>query len=89
MVVFLYITAGLYIAKVPATTYNGVNLSNRNASHPLSACRIYYSQITLQPAYEEEYILSNRAKKCVYRTILPNQYNNMTMLMHHININLQ
>ncbi len=58
------ISAGLHIAKIPATTYNGVNLCNAGASQPLSACRIYYSQITLRPAYEEEYILTNRAKKC-------------------------
>ena len=56
------LTAGLYLAKVPATTYNGINLSTSQASHPLPACRIYYSQITMQPALAEEYILSNRAK---------------------------
>lgn len=72
------LTAGLYLAKVPATTYNGINLSTSSASHPLPACRIYYSQITMQPALAEEYILSNRAKKCIYRTVLTNQYNNIT-----------
>jgi hypothetical protein len=72
------LTAGLYLAKPPATTYNGINLSTSAASHPLPACRIYYSQITMQPALAEEYILSNRAKKCIYRTVLTNQYNNIT-----------
>ena len=51
------ITAGLYLAKVPATSCNGVNLSSSSASHPLPACRIYYSQITLQPSKAEEYVL--------------------------------
>ena len=71
------ITAGLYLAKPPATSYNGINLSSSAASHPLPACRIYYSQITIQPALAEEYILNNRAKKCIYRTVLTNQYNNL------------
>ena len=73
-----FITAGLYLAKPPATSFNGINLANSAASHPLPACRIYYSQITLQPASAEEYVISNRAKKCIYRTILTNQYNNIT-----------
>ena len=72
------ITAGLYLAKVPATSYNGINLANSSASHPLPACRIYYSQITIQPDFAEEYILNSRAKKCIYRTSLTNQYNNIT-----------
>ena len=72
------ITAGLYLAKVPNTSYNGINLANAGASHPLPACRIYYSQIVIQPALAEEYILTNRAKKCIYRTVLTNQYNNIS-----------
>ena len=72
------ITAGLYLARPPATSFNGVNLGLSAASHPLPACRIYYSQITIQPALAEEYILNNRAKKCIYRTILTNQYNNIS-----------
>jgi hypothetical protein len=71
------LTAGLYIAKPPATSYNGINLATSSASHPLPACRIYYSQIVIQPNLAEEYILANRAKKCIYRTILTNQYNNI------------
>jgi hypothetical protein len=72
------ITAGLYLAKPPNTSYNGINLRTSEASHPLPACRIYYSQITLQPSYADEYVLNNRAKKCIYRTVLTNQYNNIT-----------
>lgn len=71
------ITAGLYVAKIPSTSYNSVNLSLANVTHPMPACRIYYSQITIQPALAEEYILTNRAKKCIYRTVLTNQYNNI------------
>lgn len=73
-----FITAGLYLNKPPTTSYNGINLANSSASHPLTACRIYYSQIQLHPAKAEEYILSNRAKKCIYRACITNQYNNIT-----------
>ena len=72
------ITAGLYVAKVPSTVYRGVNLSLCNASHPMPACRCYYSQITIQPELKEEYIMNNREKKIIYRTVLTNQYNNIT-----------
>lgn len=72
------ITAGLYLVKAPNTTYNGINLGASGASHSLPACRIYYSQIIIQPNLAEEYILNNRAKKCIYRTVLTNQYNNTT-----------
>jgi hypothetical protein len=73
-----FITAGLYLVKPPATSFNGINLANSGAVHPLPACRIYYSQITIQPALAEEYVMSNRGKKCIYRTVLTNQYNNIT-----------
>ena len=72
------ITAGLYVAKIPSTTYVGVNLSQANINHPMPACRCYYSQITLQPELKEEYIANNRAKKLICRSILTNQYNNIT-----------
>lgn len=73
-----FITAGLYLVKPPATSFNGINLANAGSSHSLPACRIYYSQITIQPALAEEYVMSNRGKKCIYRTIITNQYNNIT-----------
>lgn len=72
------ITAGLYLVRAPATSYNGINLNNSGANHPLPACRIYYSQIIIQPTLAEEYTNLNRAKKCIYRTVLTNQYNNIT-----------
>jgi hypothetical protein len=68
------ITAGLYINKPPATSFNGINLANSGASHSLTSCRVYYSQVTIQPDLAETYILNNRAKKCIYRTVLTNQF---------------
>jgi hypothetical protein len=71
-------TAGLYLARPPATTFSGINLSLSNFSHQLPACRIYYILITLQPAKANEYGDNNRAKKCIYRTVMTNQYNNIS-----------
>ncbi len=71
------LVAGLYIVKPPSTSFAGINLSTSGATHPMPACRIYYSQISMQPAMAQKYILDNRAKKCIYRTVLTNQYNNI------------
>ena len=71
------ITAGLFIARTPATSIKGVNLGLSGASHPIQACRLYYSQIALQPEKAIEYLSISRAKKVVYRTFLTNQYNNI------------
>lgn len=71
------ITAGLFIARAPATSIKGVNLGLSGASHPIQACRLYYSQIALQPEKAIEYLSISRAKKVVYRTFLTNQYNNI------------
>jgi hypothetical protein len=56
------ITVGLYLARPLNTSLHGVNVATSGASHPLSACRLYYSQITLQPSYAEEYISNSRVK---------------------------
>jgi hypothetical protein len=50
------ITAGIYLAKPPSTSYNGGNLASSGASHPLPACRIFYSHIIIQPKYATEYV---------------------------------
>ena len=57
------ITAGVYIAKVPSTTCQGVNLSLSAASLSMPACSCYYSQITLKPELKAQYINEYRAKK--------------------------
>jgi hypothetical protein len=46
----LALTAGLYISKPPSTAYaGGVNLSSSGVAHPLANCRLYYSQMVLDP----------------------------------------
>ena len=72
------ISAGCYIGKPPTTSYGNINLGSSTASSPLQACRIYYSQIQVEPQKALTYIEQNRNKKVVYRTILSNQYNNIT-----------
>ena len=74
------ISCGLYISKPPSTSLGAANVnlsaSVTGASHPLQACRIYYSQIVLNPQKALKYITENRSKKVVYRCVLTNQYNN-------------
>lgn len=69
-----FITAGLYISKSPIISY-GAGVSFNNISSSLPACRIYYSQIQVEPQKALTYIEQNRNKKVVFRTILTNQYN--------------
>ena len=71
------ITAGLYIAKSPSTSYGIVNF-NGVGSSSLPACRIYYSQIQVEPQKALTYTEQNRNKKVVFRTVLTKQYNAIT-----------
>ena len=72
------IVAGLYIAKPPSTSFaSGVNLANSGVAHPLGNCRLYYSQIMLDPQKSITYTNTNLNKKVIYRTFVSNQYNNI------------
>ena len=68
------IVAGVYIARPPVTNYAGVNLSNSAAAHPLQNCRLYYSQIQMDPQHAITYNNSNKSKKVIYRTFVTNNY---------------
>ena len=70
------IVAGLFINKPPSTSLAGINLSSSNAAHNMPACRIYYSQIVVEPQKAINYISENRNKKVVFKTFISNQYNN-------------
>ena len=50
-----FITAGLYISKSPTTSFGAVNFANVGSS-PLQACRIYYSQIQVEPSKAVTYV---------------------------------
>ena len=68
------ITAGLFVARAPTQTGLTLNVGTSGAQHSLQACRIYYSQVVLNPSKALEYISSNRQKLVKYRNIISNQY---------------
>ena len=72
------IVAGLFIAKSPTTSINGINLAAGNLNHPMAACRCYYSQVALDPSRALTYVRENTEKQIVYEQVLFNQYTNIT-----------
>ncbi len=51
------ITTCLYISKPPSTSYaGGINLANSGVVHPLANCRLYYSQMVLDPQKSLSYV---------------------------------
>jgi hypothetical protein len=68
------IVAGVYVAKPPVTNFATINLQNSTASHPLQNCRLYYSQIQMDPQHAITYNNSNTNKKVIYRTFVTNNY---------------
>ncbi len=67
---------GLYIARPPTTSFAGINLAASIVSlqHPLSNCRLYYSQVTVDPQKSIDYAQQNRNKKVIYRSFVTNSY---------------
>ena len=65
------IVAGCYIGKPPTTTFNGVNLALSGASSSLPCCRIYFSQIQVEPTKALTYVEQNRNKKLYIDLSLP------------------
>ena len=55
-----------------------INLGNCPSTHPMTACRCYFNQISLTPEKEEAYLLANTAKQVVYERFIYNQYNSIT-----------
>ncbi len=45
----LNIVAALCINKAPTTSFASINLGSSNISHPLTNCRLYYSQVIVDP----------------------------------------
>jgi CubicO group peptidase (beta-lactamase class C family) len=50
------IVAGLYIARPPTTSFAGINLAASVLAHPLPNCRLYYSQVTVDPQKSIDYV---------------------------------
>jgi hypothetical protein len=72
------IVAGLYINKPPITSFAGVNLGAAAVQHPLNNCRLYYSQVTVDPQKSIDYVQRNRNKKVIYRSFVTNSWTNTT-----------
>jgi hypothetical protein len=68
------IVAGVYVARPPVTNFASINLSLANAAHPLQNCRLYYSQITMNPQHAVNYNNTNTNKKVIYRSFVTNNY---------------
>jgi hypothetical protein len=71
------IVAGLYIKSPPVTSFAGVNLGASIVQHPLTNCRLYYSQVTVDPQKSIDYVQRNRNKKVIYRSFVTNSYTNI------------
>ena len=66
------ITAGLYIGS-PPTTFNGggdSTITISQLSNSLTQCRMYYSNVKLDPNTESQYINANRSKQIIYEKII-------------------
>jgi hypothetical protein len=71
------VNAGLFIAKALPTNLGpaGINLFLSGATHPMQACRLYYSSIQLEPEKALAYSRANQAKNVVFRNYYFNQIN--------------
>ena len=74
-----FICAGCFIARAPTTAIpvggGSVNIGLNVASHPMPACRAYYSLVKMEPSRALKYIEENRNKLVVYEQFITNQYN--------------
>jgi hypothetical protein len=60
------IVAGLFTDRPPTTSFAGINLQLSAVQHPLINCRLYYSQVTVDPQESIDYVQQNRNKKVIY-----------------------
>jgi hypothetical protein len=72
------IVAGLYISKPPTTSFAGINLGAVTLTHPLINCRLYYSQVTVDPQKSIDYVQRHRNQKVIYRSFVTNSWTNTT-----------
>ena len=79
------IVAGLYVGKPPTTNVLGINLGASNASNNINTCRIYYSQITMNPIKALSYVESNRNKKLYIEILSLINITTLGLEIHSIN----
>jgi hypothetical protein len=70
------LVSGLFVAKSPTTSISagGATVDLGGIINPMPSCRLYYSQIKLEPSRALAYEQENRAKECVYEDFIFNQY---------------
>jgi len=70
------LVSGLFVAKSPTTSISagGASVDLGGIINPMPSCRLYYSQIKLEPSRALAYEQANRAKECVYEDFIFNQY---------------
>jgi len=73
------ITAGLYVSKPPSSFGTTSIALGSLTSHPMTACRCYYSQIQLEPEKAYKYLTENTNKQIVYENFLFNQYTSISV----------
>jgi hypothetical protein len=71
------IVTSLCIAKTATTSMWGINLGESNGTHPITSCRFYVSQISLEGNNELLYKQDNMMKKLVYERAQFTQLNNL------------
>ena len=67
------ITAGLYIGSAPSSFNGGGSTTVANGgplANSLTQCRLYYSNVKLDPNTETQYITANRSKQIIYEKII-------------------
>ena len=69
------VTAGLYVAKSPATTVQTFAIASYGS--PMLACRAYYSTIEIDPEKARLYLEQNLNKQIVYESVVTNNYNSI------------
>ena len=78
------IVAGCFIGKPlnssisVGTAPGSINFGASAPSHFFPSCRFYYSQITLSPAFAEQYITENRAKSVIYQNVYINTFSGIS-----------
>jgi hypothetical protein len=72
------LVSGLFVAKSPTTSISVGSgpaiIDLGGLINPMPSCRLYYSQIKLEPSRALAYEQENRAKECVYEDFIFNQY---------------
>ena len=68
----------LQCQKRPTTSFASINVAASIVQHPLANCRLYYSQVTVDPQKSIGYVQRNGNKKVIHRSFVTNSYTNIT-----------